>query len=357
MSLRLIRPSPRRLAIALAVAAGCGPPAAAPTPTAAPPPKIDARSDRPKVRFVDITREAGIDFVHDNGAAGEKLLPETMGSGVAFLDYDGDGDPDLFLVNSAPWPGQKPKGTVGNRLYRNDGTGHFADETEPAGLSRSLFGMGATVGDYDNDGDPDLYVTSLGGGILYRNDAGKFADVTAEARADGGGGWLTSAAFFDMENDGDLDLFLCRYLDWSAEKDRAEGFRLKGGVRAYGPPSAFGGTFNTLLRNDAGRFVDVSEAAGIRVRTPEKGLPVGKSLGVAPYDVDGDGLVDLAVANDTVPNFLFHNLGGGRFEEVGITSGIALDSLGTARARWGSTGPTSRTTPRSGSRSATSPTR
>jgi hypothetical protein len=282
---------------------------------------------------VEITREAGIDFVHDNGAAGEKLLPETMGSGVAVLDYDSDGDPDLFLVNSAPWPGQKPKGSVGNRLYRNDGSGHFTDATESAGLGRSLFGMGVAVGDYDNDGDPDLYVTAVGGGVLYRNDGGEFADVTAEARAEGG--WLSSAAFFDLENDGDLDLFLCRYLDWSAEKDRAEGFKLKGNIRAYGPPLAFGGTFNTLLRNDGGRFVDVSEAAGIRVRTPEKGLPTGKSLGVAPYDVDGDGLVDLAVANDTVPNFLFHNLGNGRFEEVGITSGIALDSLGTARGAMG----------------------
>ncbi len=297
--------------------------------------RAEALPSFPKVRFVEITREAGIDFVHDNGAAGEKLLPETMGSGVAFLDYDGDGDPDLFLVNSAPWPGQKPKGTVGNRLYRNDGNGRFTDVTEPAGLSRSLFAMGVAVGDYDNDGDPDLYVTALGGGVLYRNDAGKFADVTAEAHADGGGGWLTSAAFFDMENDGDLDLFLCRYLDWSPEKDRAEGFKLKGDLRAYGPPSAFGGTFNTLLRNDGGRFVDVSEAAGIRVRTPERGLPTGKSLGVAPLDVDGDGLVDLAIANDTVPNFLFHNLGKGRFEEVGITSGIALDSLGTARGAMG----------------------
>ena len=116
------------------------------------------------VKFVEITREAGIDFVHCNGAAGEKLLPETMGSGVAFLDYDGDGDPDLFFVNSAPWPGDKAKGTVGNRLFRNDGKGHFTDATEAAGLSRSLFGMGVAVGDYDNDGDPDLYITALGGG-------------------------------------------------------------------------------------------------------------------------------------------------------------------------------------------------
>ena len=287
------------------------------------------------MKFVEITREAGIDFVHTNGAEGEKFLPETMGSGVAFLDYDGDGDPDLFFVNSQPWPGKMARGTVGNRIYRNDGKGHFADATEAAGLGRSLFGMGSAVGDYDNDGDPDLYVTALGGGVLYRNENGRFADITDEANARGDGGWLTSAAFFDLENDGDLDLFLCRYLDWSPEKDRAEDFRLRSNVRAYGPPSAFAGTFNTLLRNDGGTFVDVSESAGIRVRTPEKGTPVGKSLGVAPYDVDGDGLIDLAVANDTAPNFLFHNLGNGRFEEVGITSGIAFDSLGTTRGAMG----------------------
>ena len=332
-------PSPRSanvyLVSILAILIGCSPPPVVSEPGVHSPRKTSPTDVHPRVRFVDVTREAGIDFVHTNAAAGEKLLPETMGSGVAFIDYDGDGDPDLFFVNSEPWPGQSARGTDGNRLYRNDGTGHFTDATEAAGLGRSHFGMGAAVGDYDNDGDPDLYVTALGGGVLYRNDSGHFADVTNEANARGGGGWLTSAAFFDLENDGDLDLFLCRYLDWSPEKDRAENFRLRGGGRAYGPPSAFAGTFNTLLRNDEGTFVDVSESAGIRVRTPERGTPVGKSLGVAPFDVDGDGLVDLAVANDTAPNFLFHNLGKGRFEEVGITSGIAFDSLGTTRGAMG----------------------
>ena len=319
----------------MALACGCNPPAPAPKPVRQVPKAVSPRPTFPKVKFVDITREAGIDFIHCNGAAGEKLLPETMGSGVAVLDYDTDGDPDLFFVNSMPWAGNESKGTVGNRLFRNDGKGHFIDATEAAGLSRSLFGMGAAVGDFDNDGDSDLYVTALEGGILYRNDGGKFLDVTHEVGAGGGGGWLSSAAFFDLENDGDLDLFLCRYVDWSPEKDRSGGFRLRDGSRAYGLPAAFAGTFNTLLRNDGGRFVDVSESAGIRVRTPERGLPVGKSLGVAPFDVDGDGLVDLAVANDTVPNFLFRNLGGGRFEEIGVTSGIAFDSHGTARGAMG----------------------
>ncbi len=289
----------------------------------------------PTVRFVEITKAAGIDFIHTNGASGEKLLPETMGSGVAFFDYDNDGDPDLFFVNSAPWTGNTAKGSVGNRLYRNDGKGHFEDVTEAAGLSRSLFGMGVAVGDFDNDGDPDLYVTAVGGGVLYRNDGGKFVDITAQANAKAGEGWLTSAAFVDIENDGDLDLFVCCYVDWTPEKDRNQNFQLSGKGRAYGPPSAFGGRMCTLLRNDGGKFTDISESSGIQVRTPDLKVPVGKSLGIAPFDIDGDGLVDLAVANDTVPNFLFHNLGGGKFEEIGLTSGVAYDALGSSRGAMG----------------------
>jgi hypothetical protein len=289
----------------------------------------------PTVKFVEITKEAGINFVHTNGADGEKLLPETMGSGVAFFDYDNDGDADLFFVNSEPWPGKKGKGTVGNRLYRNDGKGHYEDVTEAAGLTRSLFGMGVAVGDIDNDGDADLYVTSVGGGVLYRNDGGKFVDITKDANAKAGDGWLTSAAFVDIENDGDLDLFVCCYVDWSPEKDRSQNFQLSGKGRAYGPPSAFGGRLCTLLRNDGGKFVDISESSGIQVRTPDLKAPVGKSLGIAPFDIDGDGLVDLAIANDTVPNFLFHNLGQGKFEEIGITSGVAYDSFGSARGAMG----------------------
>jgi hypothetical protein len=300
------------------------------------PPEVKAGT-LPKVKFVNITKEAGLTFRHTSGAAGEKLLPETMGSGAAFLDYDGDGDQDLFLVNSDEWPDNQNAPRPTQALYRNDGKGRFEDVTKAAGLDKTFFGMGVAVGDYDNDGDPDLYITALAGGHLFRNDGGRFTEVTEAAHAQASRGWLTSAAFFDMENDGDLDLFVCCYVDWSAGTDRGQAFQLAGTNkgRAYGPPTAFNGSFCTLLRNDGGTFTDVSEAAGVRVVSPDLKHPVAKSLGVAPFDVDGDGLVDLAVANDTVPNFFFHNLGGGKFEEMGISSGIAFDQSGATRGAMG----------------------
>ncbi|WP_406699616.1 CRTAC1 family protein [Singulisphaera sp. Ch08] len=321
---------------------GCGEQALPPAiiaPTAPAKPDTIEANVLPRVKFLDITEAAGLHFVHHNGAQGEKLLPETMGSGVAFLDYDGDGDADLFLVNSDQWPGAAADSRSTQALYRNDGTGRFDDVTAQVGLNVRLYGMGVAVGDYDNDGDPDLYLTALGGGHLFRNDdaGSRFVDVTAATNAQAPADWLTSAAFFDLENDGDLDLFICGYINWSAKVDRSQNFQLTGTGqgRAYGPPTAFGGARCILLRNDGGKFSDVSAEAGIAIRTADLKVPMAKSLGVAPYDVDGDGLVDLAVANDTVPNFFFHNRGGGRFDEIGISAGIALDRDGTARAGMG----------------------
>lgn len=328
---------------ATAALAGCHaepPPAVIARPVA--PRATESMADEalPQVRFVDVTKESGITFTHANFALGDKLLPETMGSGVAVLDYDSDGDPDLFFVNSGPWPGQSPAegGTVPVQgLFRNDGKGRFEDVTQGSGLDVSLPGMGAAVGDYDNDGDPDLYITALGGGRLFRNDAGKFVDVTTQTKTQAARGWLTSAAFFDMENDGDLDLFICQYVVWSPEIDRGITTQITGDQKklAYDPPSAFKGTSNILLRNDGGTFADISQEAGIDIRTPDLKEPMAKSLGVAPFDIDGDGLVDLAVANDTVPNFLYHNQGNGKFEEVGIICGVALDKSGSARGAMG----------------------
>lgn len=308
-----------------------------------------------KVTFVDVTEASGLKFVHQNGFEGEKLLPETMGSGVAVLDYDGDGLMDLFFVNSSTWkeagvepkpPGGKPEtlpqrtGTPNKSqaLFRNAGGGKFEDVTAKAGLADVFYGQGVTAADFDGDGDADLVVTGLDTVRLYRNDSGKFTNVSEQAGIVPGKGWFTSAAFFDMDNDGDLDLYICNYVQWSADFDRAQDFQLagSGSGRAYGPPTAFPGSFCLLYRNEgSGKFVDVSEKAGIRVKTPGLGSPFAKSLGVAPQDVNGDGFVDLAVANDTVPNFLFMNKGDGTFEEVGVPCGVALDQSGSARGAMG----------------------
>ncbi len=326
-------------ALALFLPCGCGPGAAEavlPKPVApVRPPAIKAES-LPSVKFVDITKDAGIAFTHANGALGEKLLPETMGAGVAFLDYDNDGDQDLFFVNSSPWPGHEVKPAPTHALYRNDGKGHFQDVTRDAGLDKSFYGQGVAVGDYDNDGDADLYVTAIGRGYLFRNDGkGHFEDVTLASSAKGPDGWLTGASFFDMDNDGDLDLFIGNYIKWTPKIDKVQDFQLTGIGRAYGPPSSFEGSLCALLRNDQGRFTDVSAESGVQVRTPDLKVPLGKSLGVAPYDIDGDGLVDIVVANDTVQNFLFHNKGKGRFDEIAILSGMAFDPFGLAARRDG----------------------
>ncbi|NCA71576.1 MAG: CRTAC1 family protein [Sphingobacteriia bacterium] len=293
----------------------------------------------PPVTFTDITTAAGIDFVHVNGAYGERLMPETIGSGAAFLDYDGDGHQDLLLVNSAYWPGHEPPDAPAPRLalYRNLGDGRFVDSTQEAGLDASFYGMGVTVADLDGDGWHDVYVTSLNRNHLYRNLAGRFVDVTEQAGVGGGDEtWSSSATVFDHDGDGDLDLFVVNYVQWSRAIDLEIDFRLTGLGRAYGAPLNFVGTDNRLYRNDGDwRFTDVTTEAGIRVTDPVSGQPVGKGLGVIVVDYDRDGWLDLIVANDTVRNFLFRNLGDGRFEEVGIFEGLAYDRNGKATSAMG----------------------
>jgi hypothetical protein len=317
-------------------------PAPQPPPAPVPQSRVQTRQPDvtpPRVTFTDITAAAGIDFVHTNGATGEKLLPETMGGGCAFLDADADGDQDILLVNSSAWPGDPtpagPPPTMA--LYRNDGTGRFTNVTAESGLDVSFYGMGAAAGDYDNDGDADLFLTAVGPNRLLRNDGGRFTDVTATAGVAGEPQeWSTSAGFFDADNDGDLDLFVGNYVRWSRDIDFAVDYRLTGLGRAYGPPMNFEGTFPYLYRNEGdGTFTEIAESAGMRVTNPATGVPVAKSLGVAFIDVGDDGAMDVFVANDTVRNFLFRNAGDGSFTEVGYVSGAAYGSMGNATGAMG----------------------
>ena len=294
----------------------------------------------PVARFTDITASAGITFRHENGAYGKKLLPETMGSGVAFLDFDSDGDPDLLFVNGTFWPGHAPAGAAPSTaaLYRNDGQGKYTEVTRGSGLDVPLYGMGVAIGDYDNDGRPDVFLTTVGGGRLFHNEGdGRFADVTASAGVAGDPkDWSTAAAFFDLDNDGDLDLFVGNYVRWSPDIDAKVGYTIDGTHRAYGPPMNFEGAFPRLYRNDGSAgFTDISAASGVQVKNPSTGVPMSKTLGVAPMDVDGDGWTDLAVANDTVQNLLFRNHHDGTFEELGALSGFAFDSYGNVRGAMG----------------------
>jgi hypothetical protein len=294
----------------------------------------------PKSAFTEIGASAGIDFVHENGAYGDKLLPETMGGGCAFLDYDNDNDQDLLLVNSCFWPWKRPKDRPEPtmRLYRNDGSGRFDDVTKVCGLDQTFYGMGVACGDYDNDGWVDVFISAVGTNHLFKNENGNFVDVTAAAGVAGGqADWSTSCGFLDYDHDGDLDLFVCNYVQWSKEIDLGQNCTLDGKIRAYCPPTAFEGAFPILYRNDGrGKFSDVSAAAGIQIRNPSPPHgPMAKSLGLAPIDIDHDGWIDLVVANDTVQNFLFRNQRNGRFEEIGVAAGIAFSAEGLARGAMG----------------------
>ncbi|MCA9262657.1 MAG: CRTAC1 family protein [Planctomycetales bacterium] len=294
----------------------------------------------PRVNFTDVTREAGIDFVHVNGAMGEKMLPETMGSGCAFFDFDSDGDQDLLFVNSTYWPWD-PRNESDNlptlALFANDGQGHFENVTATQGLNHSMYGMGVAAGDYDNDGLVDLFISAVGENRLFRNTGSGFADVTAEAGVAGAANaWSTSCGWVDYDNDGDLDLFVCNYVEWSRDIDLAQDFRLTGIGRAYGPPNSFAGSYPYLYRNEGeGRFRDVSAEAGVQQTNQNTGVPLAKSLGLAPIDLDRDGWIDLIVANDTVRNLVFRNQHDGTFREVGMETGVAYDSSGKARGAMG----------------------
>ncbi|HTQ98148.1 MAG TPA: CRTAC1 family protein, partial [Candidatus Acidoferrum sp.] len=274
-----------------------------------------------------VTGSAGIHFLHNAGAYGGKLLPETLGSGCAFLDYDADGWQDILLVNSMDWSGHKRQRTT-LKLYKNNRNGTFTDVTKAAGLDVELYGMGVAVGDYNNDGFPDIFITCVGQSHLFRNTGkGTFVDVTKASGLMGKQALSTSAVWVDYDRDGFLDLFVCNYVRWSAEHDVF--CSLDGKNKSYCTPEAYRGDTCWLYHNRGdGTFEDVTASSGIFDSS-------SKSLGVAILDCDDDGWPDLLVANDTQPNKLYRNLHNGKFKDIAVEAGLAFSSEGKARAGMG----------------------
>ncbi len=300
---------------------------------------LAANSSQPSapapIEFEDIAGKVGLHFVTQNSPTPNKNQIETMVAGVALLDYDGDGYLDIYLVNGAAIPSLKKESPAyWNRLFHNNHDGTFTDVTERAGLAGAGYGMGVAVGDYDNDGRPDLFLANVTGNQLFHNNGdGTFTDVTAKAglsgaQMNGKKMWSVGAGWFDYNNDGRLDLFVVNYCVWEVNKDPY--CSLKNGVRAYCHPKLYASLHNTLYRNNGdGTFTDVSQETGIAAH-------MGKGMSVSFADYDGDGYLDAFVANDTTPAFLFHNLGGKKFEEVGVAAGVAYAPDGTALSGMGS---------------------
>jgi enediyne biosynthesis protein E4 len=298
------------------------------TPTAVPALALEKTNPRPSgpIEFTDVTAQAGIHFKHNTGAFGKKYLPETMGSGVCIIDYDNDGWQDILLVNSMDWPGHKSAKSF-PALYHNNKDGTFTDVTRQAGLAIEMYGLGCAVGDFDNDGYDDIYITTVGSNHLFRNlGNGKFADVTAKAGV-ADPGFSASAVWFDYDNDGKLDLFVTHYVEWSIDSDQYCSLDNKN--KSYCTPQRFKGESSTLFHNRGdGTFENVTKKAGLYD-------PTSKALGVALIDYDNDGWFDLFVSNDTEPNKLYHNNHNGTFTDVAVAAGVAYGEAGTARAGMG----------------------
>jgi hypothetical protein len=280
-----------------------------------------------QIQFRDITAQAGLRFTHNNAAFGKKYLPETMGPGCAFIDYDGDGYPDILLVNGEDWPGHKRSAST-LKLYHNNHDNTFTDVTAKAGLAVSMFGLGIAVGDYDNDGHDDIFVSALGQSHLFHNNGnGTFTDVTKAAGLWGPHEFSTSAAWVDYDRDGKLDLVVANYVQWSMEGDLR--CTLDGTHKSYCTPESYKGTSARLWHNlGNGKFEDATQKAGLYDAT-------SKSLGVAILDYNGDGLPDIFLANDTQPNKLYLNRGDGKFDEKAVPAGVAFSEDGIARAGMG----------------------
>ena len=301
-------------------------------------PSIRLVNANTNIQFVDVTQEAGIHWKHVDGRSGQKYFMETLGSGAAFFDYDADGDPDLYFVNGAPLPGYVSQEIPANCLYQNNGDGTFTDITEKAGVGDTGYGHGCAVGDYNNDGKLDLYVTNYGVNRLYRNNGdGTFTEV-AESAGVTEPRWSTSCAFADYDRDGNLDLYVVNYIVFDIDENPWCGFKEKG-IRAYCEPDNFIAQSDTLYRNNGdGTFTDVTKTAGIYNTT-------GKGLGVVWGDYNNDSTPDLYVANDSTENLFYHNNGDGTFEEVGFMVGVALsedgvaeNGMGTAFGDWNNDG-------------------
>jgi enediyne biosynthesis protein E4 len=288
---------------------------------------LNAAEPDPGFRLVDITAGAGIRFRHNNGAFGKKYLPETMGPGCAFLDYDGDGWQDILLINGTGWAG-KPSRSTTLALYRNNRDGTFRDVTAEAGLNVPMYGLGVAAGDFNNDGHVDLFVSCVGQSRLFQNTGkGTFVDVTRRSGLWGREGFSSSALWFDYDRDGLLDLFVCNYVKWSPEQDVF--CTIDGKLKSYCTPEAYRGATCWLFRNlGDGRFEDVTATSGLFDAS-------SKSLGVTMLDYDNDGWPDLFIANDTQPNKLYRNLRNGKFQEIGVRAGVAFSDDGKARAGMG----------------------
>jgi hypothetical protein len=292
---------------------------------------VASTSTRPSgpIEFSDVTSAAGIHFKHNSGAFGKKYLPETMGSGVCFIDYDNDGWQDIFFVNSMDWPGHSPATRQKSlpALYHNNRDGTFSDVTKQAGLAVETYGMGCAVGDFDNDGFDDIYLTTVGSNHLYRNlGNGKFADVTPKAGV-ADPGFSASAVWFDYDNDGKLDLLVTHYIEWSIEKDQYCSLDNKN--KSYCTPQTYKGESAELFHNKGdGTFENVTKRAGLYD-------PTSKSLGVALLDYDNDGWIDLFISNDTEPNKLYRNNHDGTFTDVAVLAGVAFSESGRVRAGMG----------------------
>ncbi len=290
-------------------------------------PRLPAAETPSPIQFTDVTRQTGIGFVHTDGSSGRRYIVESVASGLATFDYDGDGDIDIYFLNGAPLPGSRIAPPPRNALYRNDGGWKFTDVTQTAGVGDTGYGLGVCVGDYDNDGDPDIYLNNFGPNVLYRNNGdGTFSDVTRSAGVANGDKVGAGTCFLDIDKDGDLDLYVSNYIDFTLAKHQT---RLVNGHPAYVGPMIYGPVPDTLFRNNGdGTFTDISRESGVAARA-------GTGMGMVCADYDDDGDTDIIVGNDALANVVWRNDGTGRFEEVGLLTGLAYDMHGVGQGTMG----------------------